>query len=127
LDVPLGARVKAYRQARNLGLNEAARLCQIAPQKLADAEAGVDSRATTIAAIARGLGVSSDYLLGLVDRVDANVSMLPVVVLPEAPEDEVAGLRQELADTNRRLDTALAAIEAIQVVLSRRRTRGGPS
>lgn len=114
VDTSLGSRVRRAREARGLGLNEAARLSRIAPQKLADAESGADSRASTIAAIARGLGVSADYLLGLAPE---EPRLLEVNAATTPPEGDVPGdltveeLARMLARTNRR-QAAIAEIVA---------------
>jgi len=61
-----GNRVKTAREKLGLTLAEASRRSKMSPQKFQDAENGADSRGTTVAAIARGLDVSADFLLGVV-------------------------------------------------------------
>jgi transcriptional regulator with XRE-family HTH domain len=64
----MGERIKRLRTARGLTQSAAARACEMDVQKLAQAEEGADSRASTVAAIAKGLQVPADYLLGLLDK-----------------------------------------------------------
>jgi transcriptional regulator with XRE-family HTH domain len=134
MDVPLGPRVQAHRKARNLGLNEAARLCGIAPQKFADAENGVDSRASTVIAIARGLGLSTDYLLGLADA--PVISMLPAIVDPQegiearvaALETLLEGLRPgDVLEIQKDAHEALALVQQLRDARSAGRRRPNES
>ena len=66
----LGQRMKALREKRGLGLRELARMAGVHHPTLSQLERGVIADVTTGTAkkIARALGVSVDYLIGMYEE-----------------------------------------------------------
>jgi transcriptional regulator with XRE-family HTH domain len=73
---PVGRRIRAARLKYGMTGAELARRVGITPQNLNVIERGnTDPRASHVAAIARVLRVSTDYLLGLTDKDDVSESL----------------------------------------------------
>lgn len=111
-----GNRVKTAREKLGLTLAEASRRSKMSPQKFQDAENGADSRGTTVAAIARGLDVSADFLLGVVPepRLLRSAEALPRQIVARASQSK--GMPQwadsndpSVDDVRERLDELLSS------------------
>ena len=77
----LGERIKALREKRGLGIRELARVANVRHATLSQLERGIRADVTTETAkrIARALGVSVDYLIGMYED-DEDAEPAPAMV-----------------------------------------------
>ena len=73
----LGDRIKMLREKHNLGIRELARMADVKHSTLVQLERGrrVDVTTETAKRIARALGVSVDYLIGMYEDEDEEPSL----------------------------------------------------
>jgi XRE family transcriptional regulator of biofilm formation len=125
----VGERVKELRLKRGMTPVALAAAAGVTDSAILQLEQGLTKQPSFVNGlkIARALGVSPDELAGL-----ATVSYIPqsepqegkaAEVRLDELEPQTAALRQELAATNRRLETALEAIEEIQAIQRQRGTQ----
>jgi transcriptional regulator with XRE-family HTH domain len=78
----LGERIKTLREKRGIGMRELARLAGVKHTTLSQLERGIRADVTTETAkkIARALGVSVDYLIGMYEDEDEDVPTATLAV-----------------------------------------------
>ena len=79
----LGERLKVLREKRGLGIRELARVANVRHATLSQLERGIRADVTTETAkrIARALGVSVDYLIGMYEDEDGSPGRAPGVLM----------------------------------------------